>query len=157
MIRPLATGDRAALLALLDRCSAESLYQRFLTHSPTAGPRHVDSLFADPMSYTAVVELPIPIGFGTLFFADHGVAEVALLVADGFQGKGIGTTLADHLYGYAATQGVRRLELTVLADNHRIVKLFRRCAPTIEFEHAEAGTLTATIRVAQPAHALAAA
>lgn len=155
-IRPLAGADRAALLALLDRCSAGSLYERFLTHSPAAGPRHVDSLFADPWSYTVVIGHPKPIGFGSLFFAGHGVAEIALLVADEHQGRGVGTKLADHLHGHAAARGVRRLELTVLAHNHRITKLFRRCAPTIEFDHPDGGVVTGTIGVT-PAYELAAA
>lgn len=118
-IRPLAGDDRAELLALLDRCSVDSLYERFLTHSPMAGPRHVDSLFADPRCYTAVTGLPKPIGFGSLFFADHGVAEV-------------------------------------LARNHRITTLFRRCTPMIEFDHPDGGVVTATIGVTA-AYELAAA
>lgn len=104
-----------------------------------------------------MVELPKPIGFGSLFFADRGVAEVALLVADEYQGRGFGTMLADHLYGHAAARGVRRLELTVLARNRRIAKLFRRCAPAIEFDRPDGGVLTATIAVALPSCELAAA
>lgn len=155
-IRPLAADDRVELLALLDRCSADSLYERFLTHSPAAGPRHVESLFTDPWCYTAVAGRTRPIGFGSLFFADNGVAEVAILVADEHQGRGAGTRLADHLHQYAAARGVRRLELTILARNHRIAKLFRRCAPTIEFDRPDGGIVTATIGVV-PAYELAAA
>src|SRR5262245_4557049 len=153
-IRPLAGRHRAELLTLLDHCSADSLYDRFLTHSPAAGPRHVDALFADPRCYTAVVEQPSgPIGFGSLFFASGDVAEVALLVADEHQGRGVGIMLVDHLHEYAAAHGVRRLELTVLARNHRLARLFRRCA--IEFEPPDGGTVTATIQVASPARELA--
>jgi RimJ/RimL family protein N-acetyltransferase len=152
-LRPLAGEHRQGLLALLGGCSAESLYERFLTRNPTAGPRHVESLFTDLDSYTVVAERrqfggPELIGFGSLFFAGGGDAEIALLVADGHQGYGTGTTLAAHLCGYAASRGVRRLELTVLARNHRIAKLFRRCAPSVEFDRPDAGVVTATIRLA---------
>ncbi len=85
--------------------------------------------------------------FGSLFFHGWGGAEVALLVADDYQGQGIGTTLAEHLFEYAAARGIRRLELTALAGNHRIIRLFRRCAPTIEFDRPEAGTVTATLQL----------
>jgi RimJ/RimL family protein N-acetyltransferase len=151
-LRPLAGEHRHGLLAMLGRCSAESLYERFLTRDPTAGPRHVESLFTDPDGYTVVAERrqfgdPELIGFGSLFFAG-GDAEIALLIADGYQGYGTGTALAAHLCGYAASRGVRRLELTALARNHRIARLFRRCAPSIEFDRPDAGVVTATIRLA---------
>jgi RimJ/RimL family protein N-acetyltransferase len=152
-LRVLAREHRQGLLALLDRCSERTLYERFLTHAPTAGPRHVDSLYDDPESHTVVVEhrrfgTAELIGFGSLFFAGSGDAEVALLVADEYQGRGIGTRLAEHLCWYAAASGIRRLELTVLPHNHRIIRLFRRCAPTIEFDRPDAGSINATLRLA---------
>ncbi len=150
-LRVLAGEHRQGLLALLGRCSDETLYERFLTQAPAAGPQHVDSLFADPQCHTVVVK---PrrcggklAGFGSLFFDGSGGAEVALLVADDYQGQGIGTTIVEHLCAYAAARGIRRLELTALAGNHRIIRLFRRCAPTIEFDRPEAGTVTATLQL----------
>jgi hypothetical protein len=44
----------------------------------------------------------------------------------------------------------------MLARNHRIAKLFRRYAADIEFDVPDAGTVTATVRLA-PRYALAAA
>ncbi|HEY3002924.1 MAG TPA: GNAT family N-acetyltransferase [Kribbellaceae bacterium] len=151
-LRVLAGGHRQGLLALLDRCSEKTLYERFLSHAPTAGPEHVDALFADPQCHTVVVERrrfggTELIGFGSLFFAGSGGAEIALLVADEYQGHGIGTMLAEHLCRYAAASGTRRLELTALARNHRIIRLFRRCAPTIDVDPPDAGTVTATVRL----------
>jgi GNAT superfamily N-acetyltransferase len=151
-LRPLAGAHREGLRALLDRCSAESLYERFLSHSPAAGPRHVESLFSEPDVFTVVAQRRQfgggLTGFGSLFPAGHRAAEVALLVADDCQGQGIGTMLAEYLCGRATASGIQRLELTVLAHNHRVVKLFRRCAPAIEFDPPDAGTITATVRLA---------
>ena len=139
---------RPAMLALLDRCSAASLYERFLTHAPAAGARHVESLFTDPDCHTFVVTHKWNlIAFGSLFITQSS-AEIALFVGDEHQGQGVGTLLAEHLCAYAATQGIRQLELTALARNHRIAKLFRRCAPTIRFDPPDAGVVTASIRLA---------
>lgn len=141
----LAGVHQAGLLALLDRCSAQTLYQRFLTYAPAAGHRHVESLFTDPLSHTVVaVSDTGPVGFGSLFL-DGDTAEVALLVADDEQGRGTGTQLAGHLCRYAVEAGVRRLELTALAHNHHIVRLFRRWAGAVTFGRPDAGTVTATI------------
>lgn len=79
-------------------------------------------------------------------------------MADGHQGHGVGTRLAEHLCGYAVARGVRRLELTALARNHRVARLFRRSAPAVEFDPPDAGIVTATIRLApRRAYCLAAA
>jgi GNAT superfamily N-acetyltransferase len=147
----------ASLLAMVGRCSAETLYERFLTHAPAAGPRHVESLFTDPHSHTVVASCGAEVvGFGSLFFAGADSAEIALLVADGYRGQGIGTALAEDLCGYAADAGIRRLELTALARNHRVVRLFRGCAADVAFERPDAGTVTAIVSLV-PRPVLAAA
>jgi RimJ/RimL family protein N-acetyltransferase len=163
-LRPLASGDRQGLHSLIGRCSAESLYERFLTRAQTAGPQHVDALYADPDSYTAVVERLRPggghelVGFGSLFFADTHDAEIALLIADAYHGHGIGTRLAGHLCEYATAHGIQRLELTALARNRHIAGLFQRSARSVEFDHPDAATVTATVRLAgRSTYALAAA
>jgi GNAT superfamily N-acetyltransferase len=118
-LRPLSDVDGPALLELLDRCSAPTLYERFFTGTPDAARRHVRTLLTDPDGYTVVAERFGMAGFGSLFFDGPDEAEIALLVADGYQGRGIGTALAEHLCRYAAGRGTARLRLTALAGNHR--------------------------------------
>ncbi len=49
---------------------------------------------------------------------DH--SDVALAVADDYQGRGLGTILLGQLAEAAAANGVRVLEATVLPENYRI-------------------------------------
>jgi surfactin synthase thioesterase subunit/GNAT superfamily N-acetyltransferase len=122
-VRPMVAADREAMLAMVGRCGGASLYERFQTYAAAAPRRHVETLFADPDCYTAVVEGPPGaggqagqiVGFGSLFFDRRGAAEVALLVADEHQGRGVGARLAEHLRAHAASQGVDRLEVTTRA------------------------------------------
>jgi GNAT superfamily N-acetyltransferase len=151
-LRSLNPDDRAALLDVVDRCSARTLYERFLTHAPDAGRAHVHALLTDPDAYTAVAVrrgfgAPLA-GFGSVFRIGPDEAEVALLVADADQGGGIGTALVGYLCEHAAAQGIARLYLTALVGNHRIGKLFRKHAPGVEFDPPDAGTVTATVRLA---------
>jgi GNAT superfamily N-acetyltransferase len=53
-------------------------------------------------------------------------AEVAFVVLDGWQGKGIGTTLLGDLLAAAEARGIRRFSAWVLADNARMLDLLHR-------------------------------
>ena len=60
---------------------------------------------------------------------DPEAAEVAVVVADPWQGRGIGTLLVDELAPRARARGIRRFTATMASDNtpaHRLmVKLAR--------------------------------
>lgn len=53
------------------------------------------------------------------------VAEVAFLVQDSFQGKGIGSHLLQHLTVYARLRGITAFEAFVMAENHAMLRMFR--------------------------------
>jgi len=53
-------------------------------------------------------------------------AEVAFVVLDAWQGKGIGVVLLKELLAAAAARGIRRFVAYVLADNIRMLDLLRR-------------------------------
>lgn len=54
-------------------------------------------------------------------------AEVAFLVEDDYQGKGLGTLMLERLSFAAEAEGVHRLSAIVLADNDRMLHVFRDC------------------------------
>ena len=59
-------------------------------------------------------------------------AEIALVVQDHWQGKGLGTILMTELLGYAATRGIRRFRADVLAENRRMLDLLARTTQVLE-------------------------
>jgi GNAT superfamily N-acetyltransferase len=152
-IRPARSDDREPLVAMLLSCSRETLHARFLTYAPAAASSYVESLFADPACYCAVVERPRSgaapeiVAEGSLFFDGGRAAEVALVVRDDCQGRGVGAALAQHLCDQAARRGVDRLEFTALTRNTRIVRVFRRAVSDTEFGPPEAGVITSTLRL----------
>jgi acyl-CoA synthetase (NDP forming)/GNAT superfamily N-acetyltransferase len=54
-----------------------------------------------------------------------GEAEVAFVVRDDHQGRGLGTVLLEHLASAAVARGIRRFVADVLPDNHRMMGVFR--------------------------------
>jgi acetyltransferase len=58
--------------------------------------------------------------------------EFAIVVADDWQCRGIGTTLAPLLFEHAARQGFRSIYGHVLADNSRMIELARHLGLTVE-------------------------
>src|SRR4051794_2329037 len=92
-------GDGAAVRSMILRCSAESLYGRFLTVvSPdTAASRLVDALEAEPATWwLAEVERSV-VGVGATHPFDDGSTEISILVEDGWQRRGIATGLLPDL------------------------------------------------------------
>jgi acyl-CoA synthetase (NDP forming)/GNAT superfamily N-acetyltransferase len=53
-------------------------------------------------------------------------AEVAFVVTDSHQGRGLGSILLEHLAAAATENGVRRFEAEVLAENRAMVRVFRQ-------------------------------
>lgn len=61
------------------------------------------------------------------------VAEIALLVVDGWQGMGVGKRLFAMLRDAAVARGIDRLYGIVLRDNDAMLRLLRRHAPGVRF------------------------
>jgi acetate---CoA ligase (ADP-forming) len=63
---------------------------------------------------------------------EPGVAEIALAVADGEQGRGIGTRMLEQLAAIGAERGVRRFDAAVLSENRVMLGVFRNAGFAIK-------------------------
>ncbi len=76
--------------------------------------------------------------------ADFGDGvEAALVVADDYQGVGLGSEVFDHLLRAGERRGVGRVEATVLSNNNQILRILRQHQATLG--PPENGVLQATI------------
>jgi putative acetyltransferase len=79
------------------------------------------------------------IGFGGLYVMGDGLGHsgwILLGVSEGFQARGVGARLLRMLMATASvTIGLRRVQLTVFADNEPAIRLYRRFGFEIEGRH----------------------
>jgi acyl-CoA synthetase (NDP forming)/GNAT superfamily N-acetyltransferase len=136
-IRPIRPDDADLLVDFYSRVSDQSKYYRFFSPMPQLSERDVSRFtHVDHVLRVAFVMLlsgrMIALGSyeGTPSDGAPGsfpaeVAEVAFLVEDAQQGRGIGQLLLEHLAQAGRERGIERFVADVLPDNHRMIQTFR--------------------------------
>jgi RimJ/RimL family protein N-acetyltransferase len=133
-IRAFKSGDHDELSAAVGRVSAVSLYRRFFTVKRNFSEReqqfflNVD--FKDHvalMAWTEEAGRRVIVGGGRYVVVRPGVAEVAFVVIDPYQGQGIGGVIMRHLVIIARAAGLRTLIAEVLPENAPMLKVFEKC------------------------------
>ena len=131
-IRALRPEDRADLLAAVNRTSAQSLYRRFFglkrsfTDQEAAFFINVD--FVNHVALVALIDeegRSVIAGGGRYIVVQPGQAEVAFVVVDEYQGRGIGRALISNLTRIAGAAGLRTLVAEVLPENTPMLQLFK--------------------------------
>ncbi|MGW0159347.1 GNAT family N-acetyltransferase [Mycobacterium sp. NPDC003323] len=131
-LRPVLPGDNVRTIDGPIEFSAETLYRRFQsTRVPT--PALMAYLFevdyVDHFVWVMTAGVDGPVVADARFVREgHGVstAEVAFIVADIYQGHGIGTFLMDALAVAAHVGGVTRFSARVLTDNYAMRAIMNR-------------------------------
>jgi RimJ/RimL family protein N-acetyltransferase len=145
-LRPIRAGDEAALTSFYERLSPQTAYQRFFAAMRRLPPDWARILvnvdYDRRMAIAAVGPGGELIGVARYAYDERAdEAEIAVVVEDRWQGRGLGKLLLGELVGYAAAKGIRRLRAYVLADNVRMLELIRRGTRILE-RKLEAGVVS---------------
>ena len=134
-VRPITPDDAERLVAFYTEVSDQSKYFRFFAPYPRLSDRDVRHFthhdyvnrvglaalvrdeFIATVRFDRIDETGKPSGLGT-------DAEVAFLVQDAHQGRGIASTLLEHIAAVARERGIRRFIAEVLPDNRKMGKVF---------------------------------
>jgi GNAT superfamily N-acetyltransferase len=120
--------DAAALLRFHHQLSPETTYLRFFSVHPELSPRdveyftHVDHRDREAIVATVDEEIIAVARFDRV--AGGRDAEAAFVIADVWQGEGLGKALFDRLAARAREVGVDRFTAEVLPHNRRMLNLF---------------------------------
>ncbi len=127
-IRPVTPDDKELLVEFYARVSDESKYYRFFSPMPVLSDKDVDRFtevdYVNRVAFVLTLRGRM-IAIGRYDVVKPGEAEVAFLVEDAYQGRGIGQLLLEHLAQAARERGVQKFVAEVLPDNHRMIQTFR--------------------------------
>lgn len=148
-LRPIRPDDEPRLEELFNRLSRHTVYHRFFA------PYH--RLRADWYRRFANVDYRARLALvaederaGHLLVravaryepdTAPGVAEVAVVVEDAWQNRGVGSVLLDAVLEAGETRGIRSFTANVLADNRRMLHVLRRLGE-IQRQSSENGVIT---------------
>jgi len=120
IVRPLRRGDTATVQAVFDRLGDASRLARFNGHKPRLGEQELRWLAAVDATHHALVAYvdgdPDPVAMARLVRSGAS-AEIAFEVADAYQGRGIGSALAQELVADACAAGILEVTALVRSDN----------------------------------------
>jgi acetyltransferase len=138
-VRPVRHDDGELEEAFVCALSLESRYQRMLSGGTKVTPEWIDSMthidYQRHMAFAVTrmsdgVEQFVGVGRYVVDVATLS-AEVALVLADAWQGQGLGRRLLETLLEHAASEGIREAVGTVLATNVAMLRLVRSMGFTV--------------------------
>ena len=134
LLRPIRPEDEPLEADMFEKLSRETIYLRFFGHVPR--PDHQFLVYFTHLDYDRELAIVAEVEqAGEKMLAgvvrlvnDYGdaSAEFAILVADPWQGQGLGTLLMDFMLDIARERGLRKISATALSTNETMMQMFRR-------------------------------
>ncbi|HEY9374796.1 GNAT family N-acetyltransferase [Streptomyces sp.] len=135
-IRPITVDDADRLVSFYEQVSDESKYYRFFAPYPRLSAKDVHRFthhdYVDRVGLAATVggEFIATVRYdridddGRPAPAPADEAEVAFLVQDAHQGRGVASALLEHIAAVARERDIRRFAAEVLPANNKMIKVF---------------------------------
>ncbi|MPY97178.1 MAG: GNAT family N-acetyltransferase [Actinophytocola sp.] len=127
-LRPIVPDDADAIVAFHGKLSDETRYLRYFGAYPRIPERDLQRFSVvdhyNRVAFAALLGDEI-VAVGRYERLDDGPsAEVAFVVADAHQGRGLGSILLEHLAAAAPECGIERFVAEVLAENRTMARVF---------------------------------
>jgi RimJ/RimL family protein N-acetyltransferase len=153
VIRQVEPGDADQIKHGFEHLGAVSRYRRFLAPLDQLSPEQVAYLtHVDHIDHEAIAALDAVTGEGigvARFIRDRDderLAEVAIVVIDAWQGRGVGTALVERLAARMRAVGVERINARMLVGSDAARRLIARRADILS-EQRSAGTVVLEARL----------
>jgi ribosomal protein S18 acetylase RimI-like enzyme len=136
LVRPLQNGDVDTVVALFRRLGDESRRRRFNAAKPCLSDGELAQLARVDASHHALVAWvvgdPAPAGLAQLARTSRNSAEIAFVVADEHQHRGIGSALTRMLLDDARAAGITEITAQASGENRAALALIRRSARVLD-------------------------
>lgn len=148
-LRPIRPEDEPGLAEMLKNVSRETLYMRFFGYIPKINHTwltrftHIDydreiALVATINESQGGLSTELIIGIVRIIEdAWRESAEYSILIADQWQGKGLGSMLTNRILEIARKRGIRKIVASVLPNNDSMIKLFTKKGFSIDKKYPE--------------------
>jgi len=157
LLRTAQPGDVDRVEAFIGKLSRESLAMRFMGGVSYVPRKFMEDLCTgDPRERACLLAIvgegpeEEVVGLGNYVGQGGPTAEVAFMVADAYQGRGISTLILEKIAGIAAGYGLVGFEADVLYENDKMISVFKDSG----FEASQAiegGVIHGTFPVSAPA------
>jgi GNAT superfamily N-acetyltransferase len=151
LVRPIGPSDEAAYLAILETTSAEDRYCRFfhaVDHFDPNEVRHFVEARSDMIGVIAF-EGTQPLGAAHAALLDERTAELAIVVARGQRGHGVGAALLDELIAELKRRRYERVIACALRENSPFGALAKHAGFAID--ESDGGTVRWVLQLSSPA------
>lgn len=138
-IRAVASGDEDRLRRMFSRLSGDAIYRRFHLPYPRV-PEWMSSYLADEERFGGR-SLVAAVGDEVVGHAMYAVqendreAEMAIVVEDRWQARGVGTRLLYRLAADARSRGIEVFDYEILGENRAALRLISAVFATFGAEH----------------------
>ncbi len=132
-LRPVHPVDGNQADIFREKMSAKSMYNRFLGYIPRKTDKLVKQLteidYSKEMAIVAVLQDGNPkeiVAVSRIVSDSEGKVEFAIIVADEWQGKGLGKIMTDYMIKIAADMGFESIYALVFNDNEAMLKVLKQ-------------------------------
>lgn len=126
-LRPISPDDRELLTEFHGKQSEDSIYLRFFSYKPALSEKELARFttvdHVDRVCFILLLDAKM-IGVGRYDRTSERAAEVAFMISDHHQGRGIGSILLEHLAAAARENGIDRFTAEVLPENRKMLHVF---------------------------------
>jgi GNAT superfamily N-acetyltransferase len=135
LLRPVRADDKRRIAQAFERLSPRTRYRRFFAPMVRLGEQDLRYLTeVDHHDHEAIAAVNPENGMIVAVARyvrsdDPTEAEVAVVVGDPWQGRGVATALLQRLVGRAREEGIDHFVALVMSDNAEALELFRHLAP----------------------------
>jgi GNAT superfamily N-acetyltransferase len=148
-IRPIRPEDDRLLIEIFNRLSPQSVYQRFFTNvselTPGMARYLADANSARRLALMAEIAGEVVAVGRYEPTPDPETVELALVVLDEWQDKGLGRIMVREILKVGWANGIKRFRADVLAENRRMLHLLAQEAGILE-RRTEAGVTTLMVQ-----------